>query len=574
MRSLGQREPVHVILRRVDDTYCDPLELRPESQLGVPGLVEATRRGDGLRRQRAGLRGPREPGARGLLPAVARHLLGRPPAPPRGPARGGAATRGAGARARAPRRARAAADVADPRQRRPCSAGRRRRPSCDSGRRRIEARPAGVGGAGRRHASERARRSAATASSRGAACCARSPSRAARLRRHARRADARRAATPAAGGSPRRPARVSKDTWVLASEPERPTGFWLQSGPATPGSGPARSCRRGAAENLWWLGRYAERAEAVTRLLRVALDRRNEFQAAHQRAAGVVGAARPARRHDASPPRSPASPATTRPSLLPTPGDELRVARRRRHPPRHARARGAAGSWPRPRRCATSSRATPGSSSARSTASSVARPRRAAGGARPRSCRACSRSAASARRAWCATSGGASWTRGGAWSAPAARRAAARDDHAGATTRRRTASCSSRSSPRRRASSRTGAATARTRSCRRCWTSCSSTRPTRARSATASYRLADDLDAMPPGDDGRLREDQRHCSSASTALRLAETASLAGADDHGRRPDAGGVPRPGWPTGSCAPPTPSSASTSSTASRSSGCRTP
>ena len=29
MRSLGQREPVHVILRRVDDTYCDPLELQP-----------------------------------------------------------------------------------------------------------------------------------------------------------------------------------------------------------------------------------------------------------------------------------------------------------------------------------------------------------------------------------------------------------------------------------------------------------------------------------------------------------------------------------------------------------------
>ena len=33
-----------------------------------------------------------------------------------------------------------------------------------------------------------------------------------------------------------------------------------------------------AAENLWWLGRYAERAEAVTRLLRTVHDRRNEFQ--------------------------------------------------------------------------------------------------------------------------------------------------------------------------------------------------------------------------------------------------------------------------------------------------------
>ena len=45
MRSLGRQERVDVILRRVDSGYCDPLELRPDSQLGVPGLVEACRRG-------------------------------------------------------------------------------------------------------------------------------------------------------------------------------------------------------------------------------------------------------------------------------------------------------------------------------------------------------------------------------------------------------------------------------------------------------------------------------------------------------------------------------------------------
>ena len=32
-----------------------------------------------------------------------------------------------------------------------------------------------------------------------------------------------------------------------------------------------------AAENLFWLGRYAERAEDTVRLLRVVHDRRNEF---------------------------------------------------------------------------------------------------------------------------------------------------------------------------------------------------------------------------------------------------------------------------------------------------------
>ena len=45
-RSIGRLEPVDVILRRVDAGFCDPLELRPDSQLGVPGLVEAARLGN------------------------------------------------------------------------------------------------------------------------------------------------------------------------------------------------------------------------------------------------------------------------------------------------------------------------------------------------------------------------------------------------------------------------------------------------------------------------------------------------------------------------------------------------
>lgn len=45
MRELGALRPVDVVIRRVDDTWCDPLELRPDSELGVPGLMEACRRG-------------------------------------------------------------------------------------------------------------------------------------------------------------------------------------------------------------------------------------------------------------------------------------------------------------------------------------------------------------------------------------------------------------------------------------------------------------------------------------------------------------------------------------------------
>jgi hypothetical protein len=39
-------EKVDIILRRLDDTYCDPLELREESQLGIPGLLQAIRKGN------------------------------------------------------------------------------------------------------------------------------------------------------------------------------------------------------------------------------------------------------------------------------------------------------------------------------------------------------------------------------------------------------------------------------------------------------------------------------------------------------------------------------------------------
>lgn len=45
MRSLGRFKRVDVLLRRVDAAYCDPLDLRTDSRLGVAGLVEAISRG-------------------------------------------------------------------------------------------------------------------------------------------------------------------------------------------------------------------------------------------------------------------------------------------------------------------------------------------------------------------------------------------------------------------------------------------------------------------------------------------------------------------------------------------------
>lgn len=45
LKSLKGLRRVDTILRRVDETYCDPLELRPDSQLGVAGLVQSIRSG-------------------------------------------------------------------------------------------------------------------------------------------------------------------------------------------------------------------------------------------------------------------------------------------------------------------------------------------------------------------------------------------------------------------------------------------------------------------------------------------------------------------------------------------------
>ncbi len=41
LKTVGGLEQVDVILRRVDDSFCDPLELRSDSLLGIPGLVDA-----------------------------------------------------------------------------------------------------------------------------------------------------------------------------------------------------------------------------------------------------------------------------------------------------------------------------------------------------------------------------------------------------------------------------------------------------------------------------------------------------------------------------------------------------
>jgi uncharacterized circularly permuted ATP-grasp superfamily protein/uncharacterized alpha-E superfamily protein len=281
MRSVGQLEPVDVILRRVDGSYCDPLELKPDSQLGIPGLVETARAGGVSVVNTLGSSVLENPALMAFLPRLSEHLVGRPP--------------------------------------------------------RLESVPTWWCGeeASRRYVQENLERLIVRPTSRVSGSASilgweLSTEERDDLRRHIdhRPGDwvgqepAAMSATPTLTGSGLEPRRsvlrafavaragsyvvmpggltrvapdvgasrisgqdgaISKDTWVLASEPEPMTGFWLQSGPAVAGIDPMSSIPSRAAENLWWLGRYAERAEALTRLLRAVQDRRNEFEGSSNR---------------------------------------------------------------------------------------------------------------------------------------------------------------------------------------------------------------------------------------------------------------------------------------------------
>ncbi|TIT60647.1 MAG: circularly permuted type 2 ATP-grasp protein, partial [Mesorhizobium sp.] len=45
VRTVSGLKPIGVLWRRLDAAFADPLELRPDSQIGTPGLVEAIRSG-------------------------------------------------------------------------------------------------------------------------------------------------------------------------------------------------------------------------------------------------------------------------------------------------------------------------------------------------------------------------------------------------------------------------------------------------------------------------------------------------------------------------------------------------
>jgi uncharacterized circularly permuted ATP-grasp superfamily protein/uncharacterized alpha-E superfamily protein len=297
MRSVGRLEPVDVILRRVDTWFCDPLELRPDSYLGVPGLVEACRRGSVSVVNPLGSGVLENAGLAAFLPQLAQRLLGEalelPSVPtwwcgsPEGRShvlanlerlvvkptarqfgwgwRSDAGAAG-GAGASASRASGASAVVFGWE----LSAGER-----EALRRQIEAQPHRW--VGQEHLSL----SSAPTVGDGGLAAQRSILRTFAVARGDSYLVMAGGLTRVAGSAgayiSNQAGAASKDTWVLASEPEHTAGYWLSPGPAVAAAAPEASLSSRAAENLVWLGRYAERAEATLRMLRVVHDRRNDF---------------------------------------------------------------------------------------------------------------------------------------------------------------------------------------------------------------------------------------------------------------------------------------------------------
>jgi uncharacterized circularly permuted ATP-grasp superfamily protein len=79
MRTTSGPEPVHVIYRRIDDDFLDPVHLRPDSVLGIPGLVNAARAGRVTIANAIGNGVADDKAVYPYVPALIRYYLGEEP---------------------------------------------------------------------------------------------------------------------------------------------------------------------------------------------------------------------------------------------------------------------------------------------------------------------------------------------------------------------------------------------------------------------------------------------------------------------------------------------------------------
>jgi uncharacterized alpha-E superfamily protein len=280
-RTLGRLEPVDVILRRVDAAWCDPLDLRQGSHLGVPGLVEAARLGTVAVVNGLGSGVAENPGLIPYLPALADALLDEPLALPVAPTWWcGDPVGRAHVLARMPELlikpiARAEGRVTlvgaqlTAEQRVALAARIEAEPHAWVGQEQLVPSTVPViGPGGELDARPFSLRTFAVAEG---------------GRFHVLTGGIAQAAAEPGDGRPllkMGAGTVSKDVWVLGSRP-----ITLRLPPTTlPAAAGVLSAR--VAADLFWLGRYAERAEGTARLLRAVADRWADFQTTPEPAGG------------------------------------------------------------------------------------------------------------------------------------------------------------------------------------------------------------------------------------------------------------------------------------------------
>src|ERR1700680_1292080 len=79
MKTIRGLTRVDVIYRRVDDEFLDPIVFRPDSLLGVPGLMGAYRAGNVALANAIGNGGARDKAVYAYVPEIIRYYLGEDP---------------------------------------------------------------------------------------------------------------------------------------------------------------------------------------------------------------------------------------------------------------------------------------------------------------------------------------------------------------------------------------------------------------------------------------------------------------------------------------------------------------
>jgi uncharacterized circularly permuted ATP-grasp superfamily protein/uncharacterized alpha-E superfamily protein len=274
LRTLGRLERIDAVLRRVDDAWCDPLELREDSLLGVPGLVQAARAGNVTLANALGSGVLEHPGLGPLLPELCRTLLGEELLLP------GVATWWCGRPAdRAFVLANLSSLVIKPAG---AQNGQRWVLGPDLEPRDLEALAADIEANSFLYVAQEH----VAPSTSPALIGNRLEPRPTILRTFLVSEENGYAVMP--GGlsrvalAPQTPmvsnqlGGLGKDTWVLASESERQESLLASTDRAAPAVVQESDVSSRVADNLFWIGRYAERAEGLVRLLRVSIFRLTE----------------------------------------------------------------------------------------------------------------------------------------------------------------------------------------------------------------------------------------------------------------------------------------------------------